>query len=86
MLKVLHADRQFNLPIYILGNTKVLTDFKQHWAAPENKKKEASSLSRVARIAVSLRAATTSELEHIPVEYIVVGKALSVEQISKQLP
>lgn len=49
------------------------------------RKQETLSLSRVSRVAISLGAATTSKLEHVPVKYIVVCEALSMEQVPEQL-
>jgi hypothetical protein len=43
-------------------------------------------LSRIARVWFRFRSAAPPELEHVPVEDIVVGEALPVEQVPEQLP
>ena len=43
-------------------------------------------LPGVARVGLGLRAAAAAELEHVPVEHVVVGEALPVEQVPEQLP
>ena len=39
----------------------------------------------VSLVSLSLRASTSTKLEHIPVKDVVVGEALTVEQVSEQL-
>ena len=43
-------------------------------------------LPGVARVGLGLRAAAAAELEHVPVEHVVIGEALPVEQVPEQLP
>ena len=43
------------------------------------------SLSRVSLVSLGFCAPASSELEHVPVEHVVVGESLPVEQITEQL-